>query len=323
MAGIELIVEPGKVYGWEEFRLAKPPFSIGLDGIIAAPTMRDPLGPYANFDHHTGADRLATRSTSGQVYMEINMGLFDTFKENGLPRALIHANDPDEDTDLAIWLLEHHELVRNHAGPAINRLVFCEDVLDSTAGAYPLGNTTMRRKMAWMFEPYNAARFSGALRGLDAHGMRTIIEAVGSRITDYVNNGGQELELKGQYERIGGGTGWAFVQESGPASRMAMYSNGINAFATLVASREGASTYVLGRRSVWTQFPLQEICGALNAREGDRITPNNKWDGSNTIVGSPRKTGSSLSVAEVEQTINETLAATSPRAYTAVAPQAL
>ncbi|HLC71450.1 MAG TPA: hypothetical protein VJI32_05560, partial [Candidatus Nanoarchaeia archaeon] len=137
---IELHVEPRKVYTWSEFVGAKPPYSIALDGFVNAPTQRNPRGPYANFDHHSGVDRLATRSTSEQVHMEINMGLFDTFRMNGVPTAHVHVNDPDEDTCLAWWLLKNNEQVRGHANPRINRLVYCEDRLDCTAGAYPFGD---------------------------------------------------------------------------------------------------------------------------------------------------------------------------------------
>lgn len=61
---IELYIEPVKTYTWDQFRQEKPKYSIALDGFVSAPTCRDPYGPYANFDHHSGVDRLATRSTS-------------------------------------------------------------------------------------------------------------------------------------------------------------------------------------------------------------------------------------------------------------------
>ena len=92
---IDLWVEPGRVYSWDEFRLEKPPFSIALDGVVGEPTKRDYFGPYANFDHHLGVDRTSTRSTSEQVYIEINLGLFEQFRKNGIPYANVFVNDPD------------------------------------------------------------------------------------------------------------------------------------------------------------------------------------------------------------------------------------
>src|SRR3989344_4598111 len=105
---VNLYVEPRKIYGWSDFKKVKPTHSIALDGIVDAKTQRYPRGPYANFDHHTKSDRLSTRSTSEQVRIEINMGLFNTFKKDGLPYANVFVNDADEDTCLAYWLLKNH-----------------------------------------------------------------------------------------------------------------------------------------------------------------------------------------------------------------------
>jgi hypothetical protein len=305
---IELVVEPRKVYSWDEFRAQKPRFSIGLDGIISAPVQRDPAGPYANFDHHTGADRLSTASTAEQAHMEINMGLYDTFQEKGAPKALLHVNDPDEDTCLAVWLLSRPDQIIHHACPQINRLVYCEGKLDVTAGAYPFGTINIRRQMAWIFEPYNDARFRNKLRDLDASGMRTLIEAVGARITDHVMGQGKEIPLEGSYERIGGGTGWVFTKENSPASRMAMYNEGVKAFVALVAKKGESFTYSIGRTSVWTPFPLEQFYNALNEEETVPISDRNKWGGSNTIGGSPRETGSRLNPVDVQRVIEKTLA---------------
>ncbi|MCG2720756.1 MAG: hypothetical protein L6290_01915 [Thermodesulfovibrionales bacterium] len=89
---------------------------------------------------------MTTRSTAEQIHIEIKLGLFDTFRKDGVPEAHIYVNDPDEDTCLAWWLLKNNERVRKYSDPRINRLVYCEDRLDSTAGAYPFGDTSMRRK---------------------------------------------------------------------------------------------------------------------------------------------------------------------------------
>lgn len=303
---IELIAEPGKVYAWEQFRSQKPAYSIALDGIVSSPTMRDPSGPYANFDHHTGVDRLSARSTSEQVYLEINLGLFDSFRRDGLPRAKVYVNDPDEDTCLAWWLLKNHEKVINHASPAINRLVRCEDLLDCTAGAYPIGNTEMRRKMAWIFYPYNAARFQGKIAQMSGVEMENVIEAVEGRITQHVLGQGSEIALEGHYERIGGGDGWAMTKETGPASRMAMYNDGIKAYVTLVAKKPNDFyVYAWGKRSAWTPFNID--IERLNEIEGEIITPDNRWGPPGkgaTTGGSPKLTGSRLSPKELEAEIN-------------------
>lgn len=305
---IELHIEPRKTYSWEDFRKEKAPFSIALDGFVDAPTQRDPYGPYANFDHHTKSDRLATRSTSEQVHLEINLGLFRTFRKDGIPTAKVYVNDPDEDTCVSYWQLKHHELVIDHAQPAINRLVYCEDRLDSTAGAYPFGDTSMRRKMAWIFEPYNDARFKGKIADMGAAEMRNVMESVEARITQHILGEGQELALEGHYEKIGGGNGWTMTKETGPASRMAMYQDKIDAFVALVAQRsDRAYVYTLGRRSVWVPFDLPKLYRTLNEIESTLVVNGNRWGGSDTIGGSPRETGSCLSPEKLQEIINKTL----------------
>ncbi|MBS3094119.1 hypothetical protein J4474_00485 [Candidatus Pacearchaeota archaeon] len=304
---IELNIEPRRVYDWETFRREKPAYSMALDGFVNAPTIRDPDGPYANFDHHS-VDRISTRSTSDQVHMEINSDLFETFRKNGIPEAKVWINDPDEDTCLAWWLLKNFERVINHAEPRINRLVYCEDRLDSTAGSYPFGDISMRRKMAWIFQPYNDIRFSGELSQMNSAGMRNVVESVESRIDKYVFGDCGEIALEGHYEKIGGGTGWVLTKETGPASRMAMYNDGIKAFAALVAKKsDGSFVYTLGRKGVWTLFNLPKIYRVLNNAENGIVSKDNLWGGSNTVGGSPRETGSRLNPEQLQKIINSAL----------------
>jgi hypothetical protein len=314
---ITLRIRPGQTYkNFADFIGSHPPFSIALDGIVAAPSERRVNPCYANFNHHEGVDRLSTRSTCEQVYIEINMGLFEVFRKDGIPTAQIYVNDCDEDVCLSVWLLLNHEKVIGHANPAINRLVHCEDRLDTTGGGYPLGDTSMTRKMAWIFAPYNMARFSGLLKNMNHIGMQGVIEAVCARIDQHVLNGGQELALEGEYERIGGDIGWTFVKERGPAARRAMYIDGINAFVSLVGKNGENHVYTIGRRSAWTPFNIERIIDALNNAECDALHVRSPkaifkdfWgphhNPSATIGGSPRESGSFLTPEVVEKIVNE------------------
>lgn len=303
---IEVFLEPGKTYRWQNFIKEKPPYSIALDGIVDGSTKRIIKGPYVNFDHHTKVDRTSTRCTSEQVHLEINLGLFKTFRKDGIPHANVFINDVDEDVCLAVWLLKNFERVENHAEPLINKLVYMEDRLDATAGAYPFGLVAIRRQMAWIFEPYQKARFSGKLRSASTEELKLIIETVGNRITAYTLGQCQELPLIGDFTSLGGGTGWTFLKESGPAARIAMYEAGIDAFVSYLGPRvtEGFHDYVLGKRSVWIPFPIERIVRALNIAD-PATTKENKWGGSNTIGGSPRVTGSALTPESIQKIINK------------------
>jgi len=301
---IQIFIEPKKTYSWREFKREKEPYSISLDGFVSAPTKRELKGPYANYDHHTGTDRISTRSTSEQVYLEINLGLFKTFRKDGIPTVNIYVNDVDEDVCLAIWLFKNHERVAGHGEPSINRLVWCEDKLDCTGGAYPLGDVSIRRQMAWIFEPYQKARFEKRLESMNSQELVSIVESVCARITAYTLNNGEEIGLDGHFETVGGGPGWALVRETGTAARLAMYSSGVDAFGVVLNEREsGVFDYVLGRRSVWIPFDLEGLFKVLN-KSDKNITKNNRWGGSNTIGGSPRETGSSFSPKELEKIVN-------------------
>jgi len=72
---------------WEDFINSKPNFSIALDGYVKGPPRFSIQGPYANFNHHEGVARIATRSTCAQVYFYIRLGLLDTFQKKGEPNA--------------------------------------------------------------------------------------------------------------------------------------------------------------------------------------------------------------------------------------------
>ena len=309
---IALNVQPRSSYDWKAFSRTFPGYSIALDGFVKAPSMRSFRGPYANFDHHADVDRLSCRSTCEQVYLEINMGLFKVFQKDGLPHAEIWVNDCDEDTCLSVWLLRNHEQVVGHANPAINRLVSCEDRLDSTGGGYQLGQISMARKMAWIFELYHQARYSGALKDMTAEVMKGLIEATCQRISAYVINGGQELPLEGNYERLGGGDSWVMVKEQGPFSRRAMFQDGIDAFVSLVGQKDGRYVYSVGRRSPWVKFDLKAIFYALNVKELEKNPKlvNDKWgpmEAHAMIGGSPRVHGSCLAPEEVEVVVSAVL----------------
>jgi hypothetical protein len=65
---IRFYLEPKAIISWPNFIGLKPNFSIALDGYVKAPPKFLIQGPYANFNHHEGVARIATRSTCAQVY---------------------------------------------------------------------------------------------------------------------------------------------------------------------------------------------------------------------------------------------------------------
>src|SRR3989344_1321958 len=263
-------------------------------------------GPYSNLNHHEEVDRLATRSTSGQAYVNIKLGLLDSYRVDGKVYGHIFVNDPDQDTCLAVWLLQNHERIEGaRSEPLINRLVDVEDLLDVTAGAYPFDpSSRIMRQLGWVFQPYTNALITGRLKRMDESEMRTTIEAVGERISKHVLGEGKEIELDTNYDRIGGGLGWAMIKELGPPARTRLFHEGIKAFVSVRGEESGSFTYSIGKMSPFVTFPVQELYAALNRMEGIPEGDSDCWGGGNTISGSPRNRGSALKPKELETAIN-------------------
>ena len=111
MSKISLSMRPEVApLGWEEFCATHGPYTIGLDGYVAAGSRFDAAGPRLNLDHHDEVDRLATRATCAQALLAIRQGLFECFRDGDDPRAEVCVNDCDEDVCTSWFLLRHADL---------------------------------------------------------------------------------------------------------------------------------------------------------------------------------------------------------------------
>ncbi len=195
MAEIILHAEPGIVRNWQDFQADKPPFSIALDGYVSGRTKFAPSGPFANFNHHEDVDRLATRSTCMQIYFSIVLGLFDAFRKDGKPYAHVYVNDADQDVCMSYWLLTHPERVKSVKwGEPLAKFIILEDFIDASAGAYPFDDShkpdSLIKKMAWVFEPYTAARKERRLHSMSGADLKELIGEVSGRISLFADNKG-------------------------------------------------------------------------------------------------------------------------------------
>lgn len=306
--GIMLHVCPGKQISWEEFKQCTPPFSIALDGVVRGKPELDRAGVRANFNHHEDVVRFATRCTTSQVFMAIKDGTLDLFKDpsSGAPLMHVYVNDPDQDSSFAVWLLAHHERCKgSRSEPAMMRLIFAEDMLDTTAGLFPFDpESKLARELAWVFEPYVLARQAGRLWTMRGSEMANIIDAVGARIDRYVLGDAESVPLDTRYSVIGGGPGWSMVKTEGFYARAKLRLNGITAYVSYGGEHEGRHKYSIGKLSIADPFPIEELYAFLNELEGFDPATGPHWGGSDTIGGSPRPTGSSLSPKQLEEAIN-------------------
>jgi hypothetical protein len=312
MSNISLSMRPDVTpVGWEDFCATHGPYTIGLDGYVASGSRFDPAGPRLNLDHHAGVDRLATRATCAQALLAIRQGLFECFRDGHGPRAEVCVNDCDEDVCTSWFLLAHPDLAAPGISPPLDRLVSLVDVLDTTAGAYPLPpDLSSLKELAWVFAPYHSFRRSGELDRRQPAGHRGVVAEVSSRIERHLGGRGRSYPLDGRYERLGGGPGWAMIREVGAQARLAVTADGIRAYVAVRERPDGRWAYVLGRTSPFVPFDVPALVRTLNEAEG---VVKAGWGGSDLVGGSPRVRGSKFSPREVERIINGSLGATPRR----------
>ena len=303
---VEAAVHPMR---WDAFLATAGPFAIALDGFVyGGPRFSEKTneaGPAINMNHHEEVDRLATRATCAQTLMALRQGLFDLFRDEDGPKANVFVNDCDEDVCTSWFLLKQHYWAEQPMNPLLNRLVALEDALDATAGAYPFPvDLPALRSMAWIFEPYRQFRLSGEIDKRESRSYRGVIEDVEHRIACHLVGTGHEIALDSRFEIVGGGHGWKMVQEIGAQARTGMFADGIRAYVSVRHRPDGRYTYVLGRMSPFVPFDIIALFAKLNELDA---TGEDRWGGSNTVGGSPRVAGSSLSPEELTRVINDAL----------------
>jgi hypothetical protein len=190
--------------------------------------------------------------------------------------------------------------------PILNRLISMEDMLDTTAGAYPFpSELPSLQELAWVFQPYRQARVNGWLEKRKKDTFISIVTDVEHRIMKHITGQGEVIPLEIIYKKIGGGPGWTMVEEIGAHARTGIFADGIRAFVSVKQREDGNWNYVLGRMSPFIPFDIPRYLKMFNQVEN--ILTHNCWGGGNTIGGSPRINGSKLSPAEIQNLINEDL----------------
>ncbi len=317
--GVELVILPRESVTTEQF--AEDRFgrcAIALDGFVRAPPYRlvYPGGYRLNFDHHNGVNRLSTFSTSGQIMTALKLGL-----GKHLDGAKVFVNDCDQDVALATWMLLNSHRVVDTSEPLLNRLAWGENVMDMTGGAYPLPKESpLRQTLHWVFEPYERARAKVA--SMDAAEMLTVLEAVWSRIDDYLMGiGGQGYAHRGAWPDAhfsvlntapfaglwaGSPPTFGMVTEYGQGSRqqIADLYTAFVAVKPVPDNAEGPWFYTIVNTDPFVYFPMERFYPALTANEPPKGR-SDPWGGSDLLGGGPR-TGSGLPPQRVWAIILET-----------------
>lgn len=304
MKTINLHILPRQSMSREKFLAETPQLSIALDGVVLGGPFYDEATRHANFDHHDGVVREATMSTCKQVYFAIKGSLFQAFQRDGVPAAEVYINDTDQDTTLAVYELEYHiEFEGIKSIPHLNRLIALNDELDITGGSFPRKlDEHLLRQHNWVFEPYTDLRKTGALANASEEVLRDNLEAMLSRINQFMMGQGKEKEIDTRHEILYSSPyGYQIVNEiGGNEARYHLFAKGMNAFISLVATRQdGRKVWTIGRRSQYIPFPVQELYQVYNRAEG--LSNEEGWNGSTIIGGSSRKHGSALTAEKLAE----------------------
>jgi hypothetical protein len=307
MKQINLVVRPRETVTKLQFLSSSfPQNSIALDGFI------HDSGPFLdlnqrklNRDHHFQVERSATMSTCMQVYLAIKQGLFSLF---GGTKPTVYINDVDQDTALAVWLLEYHHLfVGSSTIPNISRLVYLTDKLDITAGAYPVSiSDNLLQTHAWVFKPYNEFRTSGLLFTSNAEQMLHNLELTMARITQLMMGQAEMTELDTRHEVFWEDGIVKIIHEiGGNEARYFLYSQGMKAHISLVTKRpDERYVWVVGKSSPYIQFDVSVFEAEMNKRDtlpdGKPLPAGEQAGGSDTIIGSSRLHGSALNPEDMK-----------------------
>jgi len=314
---VKMVFEPGREVSWDKPTPSGdaalppfneyPPFSIAVDGYCKGGPKFDQERIILNINHHEGVDRVATRSSCLQAMILVKMGIFESFcVEGGKHAATLYCNDCDQDVALATYILLHPEHVDR---PKLRELVRVEDLMDMSGGLYPTKKRLhLMKELNWIMRPYTAARVSGKLHELDAKGMERIVKEMHRRIGLSLFNGAKEVDVDTSFEVLAEFPVWSLIREIGEAARVGMAAQRIKAFVSLIGGTDGRFHYTIGRLSQFIPFPLPRLYEALNKAEGIGPEAAHRWGGSDTIGGSPREVGSSLTPDQVKEVVIRCLA---------------
>lgn len=291
MTQFRIVIQPRETKTWPQF--CENNHAIALDGYVAGGPDWNHSRKLVNFDHHDGVVREATMSTAKQVYFAIKQGFCSWMG----PTCDVYVNDIDQDTVMAIWLLQNHALFEGTGSvPTVSRILELNDRLDITGGAFPMSLTdSTYGTHAWVFQPYTNLRTQGVIARASVQEMQACLESCCGRLTQLLMGTASVY-----YPNV-----VAKILQTGPITVLDETIHGIEsrhvAFAeslihgvylSIVAKRDdGRFVYTLGKKSRYVDFDMKAAFDTLNYEEGH--TKPHGWGGGDLIGGSDRMVGSS------------------------------
>ena len=290
------------------------PGTIYLDGAAEGGPFLDVERAVFNLDHHEGCVRSFTLATCEQALVLIRKGMDLQTRD-----WTIHANDPDLDTILAIWLMLNHMRI-NDVDPEIRNKIVPFVRLQGSIDAHGLEmqelcgfpaelrasvlaqleqwrskEVTLKKEGKW--QEINFLEYAAeVLRAIDAiiyssHHFEGVIEVkemarvdIGNKQLAIVCQGDIGIyEVESQLRRLHG-------------KRLGV-----------IILKSGRKTYTLRQVETFLPATLENAYPKLNLIDpaaGTRRS-GNRWGGSAEIGGSPRATGTALTPREIADAIGE------------------
>jgi hypothetical protein len=290
------------------------PGTIYLDGAAEGGPFLDVEKAIFNLDHHEGCVRSFTLATCEQALVLIRKGMDLQARD-----WTIHANDPDLDTILAIWLLLNHMRI-NDVDPEIRNKIVPFVRLQGSIDAHGLEmqelcgfpaeirtslfaqleqwrskEVVLKKEGKWQeidFLEYTAE----VLRAIDAiiyssHHFEGVIEVEEMARVDIGNN---QLAIVCH-------SGMGIYEVESQLRRLHAKRLGV------IILKSGSKTYTLRQVETFLPATLENAYLRLNLIDpaaGTRRS-GNRWGGSAEIGGSPRATGTALTPRQIADAIGE------------------
>jgi membrane protease YdiL (CAAX protease family) len=285
-----------------------PPGTIFLDGAAQGEPFVDPQRGVYNLDHHEGCVRAFTLATCEQAMVLIRKGL-DLRKRDWT----IHANDVDLDALLAIWVLLNHLRLTSpdpRARAAVMPLLRLEGVIDAHGldlvdlAALPADLLQeSRRRMERLLGREQALKSTGLWTRTDP--LEYAVDRLGA-LDAQIYSPDQfedvaEIEELARFDLCEGSVGVVCRAAVGIYEVEQQLRRYHGDRLGMIVLQKGPREYSLRQVDPTLPIGLDEVYQVLNAVDpasGGSLAAN-RWGGSAEIGGSPRTTGTALSVAEI------------------------
>ncbi len=297
---MNLIMEPGKVMSFDDFKKRFKHNAIAIDGYVNEPPRYDIQDRLFNLNHHDGCSRLGTRATCAQALMVARMGLgihlHHEFK--------VCADDCDEDVCLTCHIFSKIWQAEQLYNPLLNKLVDYEDKLDATCGSYPVKcKDSSFLEICWIFEPYRSFRSLGGLEFGDSEQYLGVVDGVGSRIEKYLVGRAKKARLKIDYEVLSKTSKVAVIKEIGAQCRYRIFEDGIDLYLAVRPAKNGNNVVTIIKKSPFVNIDLLALTPVLNHLEGINPDRLGEWGGGDMVIGSPRGIGTAISIEELARLV--------------------